>query len=141
MKKKLYNFKEQLSSIQGLNHQQETILNELKLPENTSFEDKKELLKKYIKNIKIYYDNKDTYFIEIEFTLFGMDSVVYVVRNNYKIAHTIVGGSNMNILANYIILDENIELTIKNGSDVNIDMQMDSVAYFDKVKKECNLIT
>lgn len=143
IEKQLYNFEEQLLSIEGLNFQLDTILNELNLPASVVFEDKKELLKKYIKSIKIYYDNKDTYYIEIDFNLIGMDSVVYVVRNNYKIAHTTIDAENMNknILANFVILDESLELTLKNGGDIDIDMQVDSITYFDKLKKEYNLIT
>jgi site-specific DNA recombinase len=143
IKKQLYNFEEQLLSIEGLTFQLDTILNELNLPAMVAFEDKKELLKKYIKNIKIYYDNKETYYIEIEFNLIGMDSIVYVVRNNYKIAHTTIDAENMNknLLATFIILDENLELTLKNGGDIDIDMQVDSITYFDKLKKEYNLVT
>jgi hypothetical protein len=141
LEKQLYNLEEQLFSIDGFNFQLDSILNELKLPYNVAFEDKKVLLKKYLKNITIYFDNIDTYFIEIEFNLLGMNSVVYVVRNNYKIAHTTIDTGVKNILFNFIILDENLELTLKDNSEIDIALQMDSVAYFDKLKKECNLIT
>jgi DNA invertase Pin-like site-specific DNA recombinase len=141
LEKQLYNLEEQLLSIDGFNFQLDSILKELKLPYNVAFEDKKVLLKKYLKNIAIYFDNIDTYFIEIEFNLLGMDSVVYVVRNNYKIAHTTIYDGVKNILFNFIILDENLELTLKDNSEIDIAINMNSGAYFDELKKDCNIIT
>ena len=53
-----------------------------------SFIDKVEVLKKYIKDIRIYYFGGN-YFIEVFFTIVNMESVVFLVDDKYKYAFTL----------------------------------------------------
>ncbi len=53
-----------------------------------SFIDKVEVLKKYLKDIRIYYFGGN-YFIEVFFTIVNMESVVFLVDDKYKYAFTL----------------------------------------------------
>lgn len=48
-----------------------------------SFIDKVEVLSKYIKDIRIYYD-KTFYYIEILFKIVNMENAVYLIKDDYK---------------------------------------------------------
>ena len=99
-----------------------------------SFIDKVEILKKYIKDIKIYYE-KPNYFIEIFFNIVNMENSVYILKDNYKVASEVLdieGIGEQKILI--IILDEKLDLEFKNNKEMDLKLMVDSRQQFDKLK-------
>jgi site-specific DNA recombinase len=82
---KIANLKSQLDSILISTKEDATDL--VNIP-SLSFIDKVEVLKKYIKDIRIYYF-EGNYFIEVFFTIINMESVVFLVDDKYKYAFTL----------------------------------------------------
>jgi site-specific DNA recombinase len=101
-----------------------------------SFIDKVEILKKYIKDIKIYYE-KPNYFIELFFNIVNMENSVYILKDNYKVASEVLdieGIGDQKILI--IILDEKLELEFKNNKEMDLKLMVDSKQQFDKLKQK-----
>ena len=103
-----------------------------------SFIDKVEVLKKYIKDIKIYYD-KPNYYIEILFNIVNMESKVFIVQDNYKLAYEVldmhqVGEQNFLMLW----LDEKLETTFKNTKEIGITIMVNSKQMFEVLKQTYN---
>lgn len=82
---KIANLKSQLDSI--LKSTTEDAADLVNIP-SLSFIDKVEVLKKYLKDIRIYYF-EGNYFIEVFFTIINMESVVFLVDDKYKYAFTL----------------------------------------------------
>lgn len=85
LKASIYNNKNQLDSI--LKSTKEDNKDLANIP-SLSFIDKVEVLKKYLRDIKIYYFGGN-YFIEVFFTIINMESVVFLVDDKYKYAFTL----------------------------------------------------
>lgn len=82
---KIANLKSQLDSI--LKSTTEDANDLVNIP-SLSFIDKVEVLKKYLKDVRIYYFGGN-YFIEVFFTIINMESVVFLVDDKYKYAFTL----------------------------------------------------
>jgi site-specific DNA recombinase len=82
---KIANLKSQLDSI--LKSTTEDASDLVNIP-SLSFIDKVEVLKKYLKDVRIYYFGGN-YFIEVFFTIINMESVVFLVDDKYKYAFTL----------------------------------------------------
>ncbi|MGO4819511.1 recombinase zinc beta ribbon domain-containing protein [Flavobacterium sp. W22_SRS_FP1] len=81
-KNKIANLRNQLDSI--VKSASEDNADLVNIP-SLSFIDKVEVLKKYIKDIRIYYE-KPNYYIEILFNIVNMENSVYLLKDNYKFA-------------------------------------------------------
>jgi DNA invertase Pin-like site-specific DNA recombinase len=118
---KIYNLKEQLDSYNDSNNSIEVIVKDLDFnARNVGFNDKKDILNKYIKDIKIYYDDVKNYYIEIFFKVANMESKVFTIENNYKVAYEVldlhkVGMQDFILL----ILDKKLELEFKNTKQID----------------------
>lgn len=133
---KIYNLKEQLDSYNDSNNSIDSILNDLNLNgRNVGFNDKKDILNKYIKDIRIYYDDVKNYYIEIFFKVVNMDNVVFTIDTNYKVAYSII---DINTVSKYdliiMILDKKLESEFKNNKTVNLNLNMHSKQEFDNLK-------
>jgi len=82
---KILNAKEQIQSYEGSLNDLDGILSDLSINQEYSFNDKQEILRKYVKDITLYYYD-GLHFIEISFNIPNMDSVVYVVDKKYNFA-------------------------------------------------------
>ena len=82
---KILNAKEQMQSYEGSLNDLDSILSDLSIDQEYSFNDKQEILRKYVKDITLYYYD-GLHFIEISFNIPNMDSVVYVVDKKYNFA-------------------------------------------------------
>jgi site-specific DNA recombinase len=133
---KLYNLKEQLDSYKDENNSIDSILKELNFNvNNTSFNDKKAILNKYIKDIRIYYDDVENYYIEILFNILNMDSVVYTMKNNYKYTYPVIDvNSKVEQQMLMIILDEKLAENYKNRLEVNLNLMMNSKQMFEELR-------
>jgi|LakMenE18May11ns_1017448.scaffolds.fasta_scaffold9950600_3 Site-specific recombinases, DNA invertase Pin homologs len=133
---KLYNLKEQLNSYKDEDNNIDSILKELNFNvNNVSFNDKKAILNKYIKDIKIYYDDLENYYIEIFFNVLNMDSIVYTMKNNYKYTYPVIDlDSKDEQQMLLIILDEKLAENYKNRLEVNINLMMNSKQMFEELK-------
>ena len=133
---KIYNLKEQLDSYNDSNNSIEGILKDLNFNvRNVGFNDKKDILNKYIKDIKIYYDDVKNYFIEIFFNIANMENIVFTIENNYKLAYEVldmhkVGEQNILMLW----LDSKMELKFKNTKEIDIKLMVNSKQVFDDLK-------
>jgi hypothetical protein len=96
IKGKMTEFNSKINTCKGkignLNSQLDSILksttedaNDLINIPKLSFNDRVVVLKKYIKDIRIYYD-KPNYYIEILFNIVNMDNTLYLLKDNYKFA-------------------------------------------------------
>jgi len=84
-KNKIANLRNQLDSI--VKSASEDNADLVNIP-SLSFIDKVEVLKKYLKDIRIYYYGSN-YFIEVLFTIINMESVVFLLDDKYKYAFTL----------------------------------------------------
>lgn len=79
------NLKNQLDSyIKSTNDKNDDLDNLI----NLGFIDKVEILKKYIKDIRIYYYG-NSYFVEVFFNIINMESFIFLVDNKYKYAYSL----------------------------------------------------
>jgi site-specific DNA recombinase len=139
---KIYNLNEQLDSYSDSNNSIDSILKDLSFNvRNVGFNDKKEILNKYIKDIRIYYDDAKNYYIEIFFKVANMENIVLTVENNYKVAYEVididkVGKQDFLIM----ILDKKLELNFKNTKEIDFNFIMNSKQLFKNLKhKHTNL--
>jgi hypothetical protein len=135
LKIKISNLKSQLDSI--LKSTTEDAADLVNIPK-LSFIDKVEVLKKYIKDIKIYYD-KPNYYIEILFNIVNMESKVFIVQDNYKLAYEVldmhqVGEQNFLMLW----LDEKLETKFKTTKEIGITIMVNSKQMFEVLKQSYN---
>ena len=86
---KILNTKEQIQSYEGSLNDLDSILSDLSIDSEYSFNDKQEILRKYVKNITLYYLD-GLHFIEISFNIPNMEAVVYVVDSKYNFAFRMV---------------------------------------------------
>lgn len=78
---------EELSNSRANIQQDLDLLTNLK---DLNLEGKRELLRKFIKNIKINHDREyNCYFLTVEFNVIGMGNEVFVYRTGWEYAHTI----------------------------------------------------
>jgi hypothetical protein len=133
---KKYNLKEQLDSYKDENNSIDSILKELNFNvNNTSFNDKKVILNKYIDDIRIYYDDVENYYIEILFNVLNMDSIVYTMKNNYKYTYPIIDlNSKDEQEMLMIILDEKLAENYKNRLAVDINLMVNSKQMFEELR-------
>ena len=82
---KIINVQEQIQSYEGSLNDLDSILSDLSVSSEYSFNDRQEVIRKYVKNITIYYLD-GLYFVEIGFNIPNMEAIVYVVDNKYNFA-------------------------------------------------------
>lgn len=135
---KLFNLEGQLKYLKNSSISKESSLNQLEfLDKEISYLDKKEILYKYIRDIRIYYDDIENYFIEIIFNLPEMENAVFVLQNHYKYAHSIIDteySEGQNVLL--LILDEKLNRLYKKGEEVKVFMLLDSKKLFYEIKSK-----
>lgn len=135
---KLLNLEEQLKYLKSNSTSKESLLKQLEFKDlEISYIDKKEILHKYIRDIRIYYDDIKNYFIEILFNLPEMKNVVFVLENQYKFAHSIIDSEclgDQNILL--LILDTKLDTIFQKGEEVNVTMDFDSKKSFEDLKSK-----
>lgn len=135
---KLLNLEEQLIYLKSNSTSKESLLKQLEFKDlEISYIDKKEILHKYIRDIRIYYDDIKNYFIEILFNLPEMKNVVFVLENHYKFAHSIIDSEclgDQNILL--LILDKKLDTIFQKGEEVNLKMDFDSKKSFEDLKSK-----
>jgi len=104
---------------------------------NVSFLDKQSILNKYLNNIIIYYDNDESYFIEIQFNIPLMEAAVFTVDRNYKVAYEVIDMNGKDIQdVTLIILDEKLDNTLKKAKEIDISLMVNSKEKFDQLKSE-----
>lgn len=135
---KLLNLEEQLIYLKSNSTSKESLLKQLEFKDlEISYIDKKEILHKYIRDIRIYYDDIKNYFIEILFNLPEMKNVVFVLENHYKFAHSIIDSEclgDQNILL--LILDKKLDTIFQKGEEVNVKIDFDSKKSFEDLKSK-----
>lgn len=133
---KLFKLEEQLKYFKNNSTSKESLLKQLDFQDlEISYIDKKMILQKYIRDIRIYYDDIKNYFIEIHFNLPEMESIVFVLENHYKFAHSIIDSEclvDQNILI--LILDKKLDVLFQKGEEVNMTMFYDSKKSFEDLK-------
>ncbi len=83
---KINNIKEQLFSYNNMNLKKDEVDTDLsKLKNDTSFNDKREIINKYIREIEILY-KEPFYILRIEFNIPNIESEHYILENVYDIA-------------------------------------------------------
>lgn len=133
---KIYNLKEQLDSYNDSNNSIEGILKDLNFNvRNIGFNDKKDILNKYIKDVVIYYDDVKNYYLEVFFKVANMNNIVFTIENNYKVAYEVldinrVGEQDILIM----ILDKKMELEFKSSKEIDIKFIANSKQLFDNLK-------
>jgi DNA invertase Pin-like site-specific DNA recombinase len=106
-------------------------------PSDVSFLDKQSILNKYLNNIIIYYDNDNSYFIEIQFNIPLMKNSVFTVDRNYKIAYEVIDMNGKDIQdVTLIILDEKLDNTLKKAKEIDISLMVNSKEKFEELKSE-----
>ena len=139
---KIYNLKEQLDSYNDSNNSIDSILKDLNFNvRNVGFNDKKDILNKYIKDIRIYYDDVKNYYLEIFFKVANMDNIVFTVENNYKVAYEVLDIDKEGMQDFLImILDKKMELEFKNTKQIDFNFIINSKQLFKVLKdKHTNL--
>jgi DNA invertase Pin-like site-specific DNA recombinase len=139
---KIYNLKEQLDSYNDSNNSIDSILKDLNFNvRNVGFNDKKDILNKYIKDIRIYYDDVKNYYLEIFFKVANMDNIVFTVENNYKVAYEVLDIDKEGMQDFLImILDKKMELEFKNTKQIDFNFIINSKQLFEVLKdKHTNL--
>lgn len=133
---KIYNLKEQLDSYNDSNNSIEGILKDLNFNvRNIGFNDKQDILNKYIKDIKIYYDDIKNYYIEIFFKISNMDNIVFTLENNYKVAYEVLDINRVGVQDFLImILDKKMELEFKRSKEIDIKFIVNSKQLFNELK-------
>ena len=133
---KIYNLKEQLDSYSDSNNGIEGILKDLNFNvRNVGFNDKKDILNKFISDIRIHYDDTKNYYLEIYFKIANMDNIVFTVENNYKLAYEVLDinkEGEQTILM--LWLDEKMELNFKKNKEIEITLMANSKQQFEKLK-------
>jgi hypothetical protein len=135
---KLYNLKEQLDSYKDNNNSIGSILKDLDFNvANVGFNDRKDILKKYIKDIRIYYDDVKNYYLEIFFNVPNMNNVVITIENNYKVAYEVldierVGEQNFLTM----ILDKKLEMEYKTNKKIDFNFMVNSKQQFEVLKSK-----
>jgi site-specific DNA recombinase len=133
---KIYNLNEQLDSYSDTNNSIDSILKDLNFNvRNVGFNDKKDILNKFISDIRIYYDDTKNYYLEIYFKVANMDNIVFTIENNYKLAYEVLDinkEGEQNILM--LWLDEKMELNFKKNKEIEITLMVNSKQQFDKLK-------
>lgn len=135
---KLYNLKEQLDSYKDNNNSIDSILKDLDFNvTNVGFNDRKDILKKYIKDIRIYYDDVKNYYLEIFFNVSNMNNVVITIENNYKVAYEVldierVGEQNFLTM----ILDKKLEMEYKTNKKIDFNFMVNSKQQFEVLKSK-----
>ena len=82
---KVINVHEQIQTYEGSLGNLDSILSDLSINGEYSFNDKQEILRKYVKGITLYYLD-GLYFIEIGFNIPNLEAIVYVVDSKYNFA-------------------------------------------------------
>lgn len=135
---KLYNLKEQLDSYKDNNNSIDSILKDLDFNvTNVGFNDRKDILKKYIKDIRIYYDDVKNYYLDIFFNVSNMDNVVITIENNYKVAYEVLDinrDEEQNFLV--MILDKKLELEYKTNNKIDFNFMLNSKQQFESLKNK-----
>ena len=133
---KIYNLKEQLDSSNDSNNSIDSILKDLNFNfRNVGFNDKKDILNKYIKDIRIHYDDVKNYYFEIFFKVANMDNIVFTVENNYKVAYEVLDIDKEGMQDFLImILDKKMELEFKNTKQIDFNFIINSKQLFDDLK-------
>jgi DNA invertase Pin-like site-specific DNA recombinase len=128
---------EQLSHLRSNTNSLEDALDGLNFnPLDVSFLDKQSILNKYLNNIIIYYDNDNSYFIEIQFNISLMENAVFCVDRNYKIAYEVIDMNGKDIQdVTLIILDEKLDNTLKKAKEIDISLMVNSKAKFEELKR------
>lgn len=135
---KIYNLKEQLDSYKDNNNSIDSILKDLDFNvTNVGFNDRKDILKKYIKDIRIYYDDVKNYYLEIFFNVSNMNNVVITIENNYKVAYEVldierVGEQNFLTM----ILDKKLEMEYKTNKKIDFNFMVNSKQQFEVLKSK-----
>lgn len=137
---KLYNLKQQLDSIQSNEYNLNTITSELSVSGvDVSFNDKKDILNKYIKEVVLHYDDVEHYFIEIKLNIESMEDVVLVLDKGYKQLHSIIDVYSIDFVDSldfiHIILDEKLSKKFKDGKETEVSLMMNSKQKFEELKK------
>ena len=82
---KISNTKEQIQTYEGSLNDLDSILSDLSIDQDYSFNDKQDVIKKYVNDITLNYLD-GLHFIEISFNIPNMEAVVYVVDSKYNYA-------------------------------------------------------
>jgi len=128
-KYKISNLEESKTTLENNLNNLDEILKELDINVETSFDDKQELIKKYIDSITIYFDEEaNGYFIEI---LSNIDNIstVYYAPFSKKYAYTINKDSNISF---YYPLPKDHKKGKK--IDGSIDLLVDALEIFNSIK-------
>jgi len=139
---KIYNLKEQLDSYNDSNNSIEGILKDLNFNvRNIGFNDKKDILNKYIKDVVIYYDDVKNYYLEVFFKVANMENIVFTIENKYKVAYEVidinkVGKQDFLIM----ILDKKMELEFKLNKEIDFNFIMNSKQLFNDLKHKYIII-
>ena len=86
---KILNTKEQIQSYEGSLNDLDNILEDLNINKEYSFNDKQDVIRKYIKQVNLYH-LEGHHFIDIAFNIVGMDNVTYVMDKEYKYAYKLI---------------------------------------------------
>ena len=105
-------------------------------PYDISLIDKREILSKYISDIVIYYDNESNFYIEIIFNIPFMDNVVFTVGRNFKIAYELLDDKKKKQDIIIMVLDKKLERELKTNKEMDLNLLVNGVEVFEKVKKE-----
>ena len=136
---KIHNLNEQLDSFKSNEFSLESIKADLDFnPSKISYNDKKDILKKYLKEIVIYYDDVENYFLEIKFNIQDMPNEVLVLNKDYKFTHSIINENSK--FENIIIITINDKLSeeFKRNKSIDIKLMINSKQQFDKIKSIYN---
>lgn len=95
---KILNAKEQMQSYEGSLNDLDSILSDLSIDQEYSFNDKQEILRKYVKDITLYYLD-DHHYIDISFTIPNMDNATYVIDKGYNYAYRLMSYEELKMLS------------------------------------------
>ena len=128
---------EQLDHLIGSENILNDVLDGLEFnPYDISLIDKREILSKYISDIVIYYDNESNFYIEIIFNVPFMDNVVFTVGRNFKIAYELLDDKKKKQDIIIMVLDKKLERELKTNKEIDLNLLVNGVEVFEKVKKE-----
>ena len=134
---KRFALQEQLNHLTGSENILNDVLEGLEFnPYDISLIDKREILSKYISDIVIYYDNESNFYIEIIFNVPFMDNVVFTVGRNFKIAYELLDDKKKKQDIIIMVLDKKLERELKTNKEIDLNLLVNGVEVFEKVKKE-----
>jgi site-specific DNA recombinase len=125
------NLKEQLESITDSTLEDNSYLDTKSL----SYIDRVEVLKKYIKDIRVYYDEVNNYYFELMFNIPNMNNIVFTIERSYKLAYEVIDIDStieQNIMMLWI--DDKAELKFRQDKETEVKLMVNSKQQFEKLK-------